>query len=230
MLFRHFLLLLFLSSFTACQLRLDSGPGPWNFSSETDFRFFADSGSGFERTSGDTEAVLIRKRETFGKIPYVFGTVWGQSLLYPWNRFLDILDFVRLNVGIGPAIGGNIRITRWLSFGLEAGNSRHFGLPGSHRNGWFLQRKWFWKDRNPWRRTVGLKGFGTPIKPRRKEWEVGATLHGFIGTLDVAIDFLALGDFILGIFFLDPEFDDDQWELPQYKSESGAIPEEKEKN
>ena len=46
--------------------------------------------------------------------------------------------------------------------------------------------------------------------------DVGVTLHGFAGTIDIAIDFLALGDFILGIFFLDPEFDDDQWELPQF--------------
>ena len=153
--------------------------------------------------------------KTYGWFPYVAGTTTGQVILWPWNRVLDVLDIVRLNVGIGPCAGLNVRLTEYWSIGAETTNTVHFGLPGSNRDGMqiFLEKPWFWKEKMEYYWNISIYSEGFKPTYKRKAGEIGGTVRGFAGTIDAAIDFWALADFITGIVLVDLELDDDQWSL-----------------
>ncbi len=125
---------------------------------------------------------------------------WAHILLWVPNRVLDIVDIFRVDVGVGPAVGGVIRVTEYAQAGvrtmmpaslrigdfgrelpitLEASNE--FGISPAFRQS---------KDRNV---CPGEVGAGADLLI------VGA--YGGV-CLDEVVDFVA------GIFFLDPKDDD----------------------
>jgi len=179
--------------------------------------------------------------KTLGKTPYIYGTTMGQFLLWPSNRILDAFDIVRLNLGFGPCLGLNVRATEWISFGMETNQTHRVGFPGSHRNGYYLQRAWYWKENEPALVTFStlytnkksiavnpdptLAGSSTaPTSLSRKRGEVGATVSLLLISVDAAGDLSAAIDLVTGCFFYDFEEDDDQLIYP-----ANAQPQDKTK-
>ena len=60
-------------------------------------------------------------------------------LLFLPNRILDLLDVFRLNVGIGPGIGVNIRATRFAQVGIASYDCIKIGIIG--RQGWIYMEE-----------------------------------------------------------------------------------------
>jgi len=121
-------------------------------------------------------------------------------LLYIPNRVLDLVDIVRLDVGVGIGYGGVIRPTKYLQAGyreMEPGMLR-FGALG--RRSPFLIEE------------VNEEGFGRDFaraskrKVSKVEFGVGLDLGVIGGYGGVCID--SAGDFVLGIFGIDFEDDD----------------------
>lgn len=127
------------------------------------------------------------------------GSFAEAALLYLPNRVLDLLDIFRVDVGVGPAYGGVLRMTQHGELGAR------YLRPGSLRVGLFGRH-------SPVRWEEGEEyGFGPwYVKSREREvgdFEVGASVDLFAGAsvglrLDEAVDFL------LGIFGIDIEDDD----------------------
>ena len=48
------------------------------------------------------------------------GGSWGSDVLwYIPNRLLDLIDIFRVDVGVGPSVGGVVRITKYAQFGYR---------------------------------------------------------------------------------------------------------------
>jgi hypothetical protein len=125
---------------------------------------------------------------------------WCHVLLWVPNRVLDLIDVFRVDVGVGPAVGGVVRVTEYAQAGYRQ------MLPASLRIGDFGRQMPIVveatnemgisplfiesKERNP---CPGEVGFGADILL------VGA--YGGV-CVDEAVDFLA------GIFFIDLKDDD----------------------
>lgn len=45
--------------------------------------------------------------------------VWKKILLYIPNRLIDIWDIFKIDVGVGPSLGANIRVTKYAQAGLR---------------------------------------------------------------------------------------------------------------
>ena len=122
------------------------------------------------------------------------------ALLYIPNRILDIVDIFKVDVGVGPATGGVLRLTKYAQMGY-----RHF-YPGSFRFG-LNGRDYpvFIEDRDE-------RGFGPNFvaSPERNitPAEIGVGLDVLVvgGYFGVSLDQMV--DFIAGLVGLDPEGDD----------------------
>lgn len=126
--------------------------------------------------------------------------VWQKVLLWFPNRFLDLIDVFKVDVGVGPAYGGVVRVTKWGQVGhrtmapvsLRLGN---FGreLPGLVE-------------------TTNESGIGAGfVKSKDRKicsGELGIGLDALIAGAYVGLCADQLADFIGGIFFLDFKEDD----------------------
>jgi hypothetical protein len=123
-----------------------------------------------------------------------------KALLYLPNRLADLVDIVRLDVGVGFGYGAVARITKHLQMGY-----RHFD-PGSMRFGLRGRRAPVFLER------ADEKGFGGGFKtsPERKvtagEFGLGADL-AIIGAY-AGICFDELADFAAGLVTYDFKGDD----------------------
>jgi hypothetical protein len=124
---------------------------------------------------------------------------WQQVLLWPVNRFLDVIDVVHVDAGIGFGFGGVLRVTKYGHVGY-----RSFS-PGSIRLGFFG------RDFPGMVETSNEFGIG-PAYIHSKDREIckaefGAALDLLVG-LNVGICGDEVIDLIAGIFFLDTSDDD----------------------
>ena len=125
---------------------------------------------------------------------------WKTVLLYIPNRIVDFLDIFRVDIGVGPAVGGVMRLTKWGQAGY-----RDF-YPGSVRIGLNGRRSPVFVEH---RREAGL---GTDYRPSSDrdvtpgEFGVGVDLLVAGAYIGVSADELI--DFFGGIFCLDPSNDD----------------------
>ncbi len=124
---------------------------------------------------------------------------WAHVLLWIPNRFMDLIDVFRVDVGVGPAIGGVVRVTQ----SGQAGYRRM--LPFSLRIGDFGRTSPFLVE------TDDELGSGRQFK----ESDDRALCTGEIGLgLDLGLGAYAgvcseeLLDFFAGLFFIDLEADD----------------------
>jgi hypothetical protein len=130
-------------------------------------------------------------------------TILTQVLLWLPNRVADLIDIFRVDVGVGPAFGGVIRITEYAQAGYRDMSPMSFRLGD------------FGRDEYPWLletdSEMGVSPFFHESAQRKvcsSEIGVGADLlivgaYGGICLQEVA-------DFIAGVFFLD--LNDDDWE------------------
>ena len=122
-----------------------------------------------------------------------------EVLLWPVNRFLDLVDVVRVDAGVGTTYGGVLRITRSGSVGYRNVE------PGAVRIGSFGRKPpILFEQENEW--GAGKQyTFSADREVCNAEFGVGVDLlaGAYLGLcFDNAFDFLA------GIIFLDPDDDD----------------------
>ena len=127
-------------------------------------------------------------------------SIFTKILLWPVNRVLDIIDILRFDLGVGPAIGAVVRVTKYGQVGYRQ------TIPASLRIGTFGRRL---PVQLEYSEEIG-------VGPLFKESPIRKTCIGEVG---MGADVLVFGayagvcpeeifDFAAGIFFFDP-FDDD---------------------
>ena len=119
-------------------------------------------------------------------------------ITYPFNRVLDLMDCFRLNVGVGPGIGVNVRCTPALRLGAAIYDSLRFGI----------QKRNFPIYRESSLEAGICMAYIQLGDADRDRMEVGASLHLILIGADIAIDFEEVGDFFAGIFTIDHKNDD----------------------
>jgi hypothetical protein len=150
------------------------------------------------------EAVPTSPKEPWGEFTPVQeneGTPWwSHVLLWLPNRVLDLVDVFRVDVGVGPAVGGVVRVTEYAQVGYRQ------MLPASLRVGDFGRQLPVIVETS---NEIGISPLFIQSKDRKLcPGEVGLgvdiALVGAYGgvCLDEAVDFLA------GIFFIDLKDDD----------------------
>lgn len=125
-------------------------------------------------------------------------------LLYPVNRVLDLLDIFRVNVGVGPGFGLNLRATKFVQVGLENYFSVRAGL--GKRGGLLVPRYGLFYTETELL-TMGVGPLYTGGWQRGMT-EVGGTAHLGIVGVDAAIDLSEILDFLGGFVFIDFKGDD----------------------
>lgn len=121
-----------------------------------------------------------------------------KTITYPFNRVLDLMDCFRLNVGVGPGIGVNVRCTPALRLGVAIYDSLRFGI---HKRNFPVYRESSLE--------AGIcMAYIQLGDADRDRMEVGASLHLILIGADIAIDFEEVGDFFAGIFTIDHKNDD----------------------
>ena len=125
---------------------------------------------------------------------------WQHALLWIPNRVLDLIDVFRVDVGVGPAVGGVVRVTKYGQAGYRN------MAPGSLRVGDF--------GRNSPIIIESSNEFGIgPAFVASKDREI------CVGELGAGVDLFLIGgyagfcpeelvDFVAGVFFLDVMDDD----------------------
>jgi len=125
---------------------------------------------------------------------------WAAVLLWIPNRFLDLVDVFRLDVGVGPSFGGVIRITDQAELGYRK------MLPTSIRIGDMGRRIPVLVE------TSNEKGVSPNYQDSKDrevcKGEVGLGADALIVGAYGGICFDELADFITGIFFIDIKDDD----------------------
>lgn len=125
-------------------------------------------------------------------------------LLWLPNRIFDVLDIVRARVKVGPGIGFTVRATELADVKLGAWTAAWIGLRGPRM-----------EPRIPW--PVGVEtyaGAGVSVVEAESDeqlyghGEFGVGLHAALVGVDVGVDLLELGDFVLGLVTIDIGDDD----------------------
>ncbi|MEW6077869.1 MAG: hypothetical protein AB1724_08660 [Thermodesulfobacteriota bacterium] len=123
-------------------------------------------------------------------------------LLYIPNRILDVFDFVRLRVRVGPGIAVGVRATKPLTLAVGGYTSIYAGLPGPRREPTINL-------------PIGIENYvGAELSvldgsnegrfsPNYSSTEIGVSVHPLIVGLDLAVDPLEVLDLALGFLFID---------------------------
>ena len=125
-------------------------------------------------------------------------------ILFLPNRILDLLDVFRLNVGIGPGIGINIRATRFAQAGIASYDCIKVGIIG--RQGWIYMEEskefgvsvMYIEDSKAVAPLISFKD-----KTDRQLLEVGGFVYAFFVGAEAAIRLKELADFFLGWGLID---------------------------
>lgn len=133
---------------------------------------------------------------------------FGHKLLfYIPNRFLDVFDFVRLRVRVGPGIALGARVTKVASFFFGGYGSVYVGLPGP-------------RLKPTIKLPVGIENYGGlslslldttnegTFAPNYSPTEIGISWQFLIVGSDVDVDPVEVIDLALGFLFIDIRGDD----------------------
>ncbi len=121
-------------------------------------------------------------------------------LLYLPNRFLDLWDIFRADLGVGPATGAVLRITKYGQVGYRTFSPASIRVGLNGRNS-----PVFMETENEF--GIG-PAFVQSSKRKISESEVGAGVDLLIVGAYLGIDFLEIADFFTGIFTIDLKHDD----------------------
>lgn len=141
------------------------------------------------------------KKTTRGRsAPEEDGVSVADVLLYLPNRFLDLIDIIKVDVGAGPAFGGVVRVTKWGQVGMRSVSpfSLRVGAQG-RRSPVFLEHS-------------SEFGIGPAFVQSHDRvvgsGEVGAGIDFIVLGAYIGIDFSEIPDFLGGFFTFDPSGDD----------------------
>lgn len=123
-----------------------------------------------------------------------------QVLLYLPNRILDFWDMFRIDVGVGPAAGAVVRLTKYVQFGYRE------PLPWSFRVGDFGRRAPFLLEESA---EGGVSPYYEPSPQRTAcKLELGTGVDLLIVSGYIGICTEEVPDFMAGILMYDPALDD----------------------
>ena len=146
--------------------------------------------------------VMVSPNAGWLEVPESEDPSLGNRVLY-WipNRLLDFWDIVRIDGGIGPSLGGAVRLTRYVQIA-----SRKFA-PASLRIGAMGRRLPIMLESSD---EQGIEPFAYSPSTQRDicTYEVGLGLEFIIAGAYLGICPEEFFDFIGGIFLLDFEHDD----------------------
>ncbi|MEE4261601.1 MAG: hypothetical protein V2I56_02855 [Desulfobacteraceae bacterium] len=154
-----------------------------------------------EMTSEPAPEAMVAKKEVSD---HGFG---HKLLLYIPNRILDIFDFVRLRVRVGPGVAVGVRATRPLTLAVGGYTSLYAGLPGP-------------RLKPTVKFPVGIENYagmeasvlygssGGRFAPNYSSTEIGVSVHPLLVGLDICVDPLEVLDLALGFVFIDIRGDD----------------------
>ncbi len=128
------------------------------------------------------------------------GITFRSTLLYLPNRIVDLFDIFRFDVGVGPSLGGVVRISKYAQVGLRTVNpgSLRVGVQGRHSPVFIESSNEF-----------GISPFFVASKERHiATGEVGFGIDLFLFGVYAGIDVGSVGDFFGGIFGFDWAEDD----------------------
>ena len=155
---------------------------------------------------------------------------WGEKIaFYLPNRILDALDFVSVNLGVGPTVEARLMFTRYCDVGAgwSAGNAKAF-KDYNRQYGGGIEEGWYWSlicaGEEEYRMTEAtplvdkyveyfagvpspLTRTYNPIDGSRDFWAIGGSL-GLLLDGNLYIHPIELADFVLGFFFIDIKGDD----------------------
>lgn len=133
---------------------------------------------------------------------------FGHKLLwYIPNRILDVFDFARVRVRVGPGIALGARVTKPISFFFGGYGTVFVGLPGPRLEPTV-------------KLPIGLENYGGlsvslldstndgRFAPNYSPTEIGVSLHFLIPGFDVGVDPVEVIDLALGFIFIDIRGDD----------------------
>lgn len=127
-------------------------------------------------------------------------STWERVLLWFPNRIVDLLDVFRVDVGVGPAAGGVVRVSRYGQAGYRTMS------PGSLRVGLFGRRAPVLVESS---NEFGIGPAYVESKDRKVcAGEIGLGLDALIVGGYAGICLEELADFALGIFTIDLMDDD----------------------
>ncbi len=149
--------------------------------------------------------------------------------LYVPNRILDILDAFTLNIGVGPTLRAELRLTHAVQIGAGFGITAKAIKDVNRQYGGALQDGWSWYftcigganiERRNHTRWVSpflleVEGFTNPgqqpfdyHKGAIDYWEIGGTLGAGLVEVDLSIHPIDWVDALLGFIFIDIKGDD----------------------
>jgi putative exosortase-associated protein (TIGR04073 family) len=125
-------------------------------------------------------------------------------LMYIPERVADLFDIFNVGIAFGPAIGAEVAITKYAQFGAYSADEVGFawtgrGNPKLHKG--LYQTTVFGADRTE-------PDVENTHYFHRGDYQVRAQVAPFLAHVYVGIDLKEIGDFIAGIFTLDPSNDD----------------------
>lgn len=136
------------------------------------------------------------------------GHGFGHKILfYIPNRLLDVFDFMRLRVRVGPGVAVGVRATKLLSAFIGGYSSIYAGLPGPRLA---PVVKW----------PIGLENYagvgvsladataGGNFGPNYSNTEFEVSVHPLIIGFDIGVDPVEVLDLALGFLFIDIRGDD----------------------
>ncbi|MBX7143067.1 MAG: hypothetical protein K1X79_01315 [Oligoflexia bacterium] len=125
---------------------------------------------------------------------------WAQVLLWIPNRVMDFVDIFRADVGVGPAMGGVVRVTRYGQVGYRQ------MTPLSVRVGLFGRKAPVMLEHSS---EFGLgPGFISSKDRSVCKGEIGVGADAFVAGAYAGVCVDEIIDFLAGIFFLDVSGDD----------------------
>lgn len=140
--------------------------------------------------------------------------------VYVWDRFLDLTDIIRLNLGFGDGFLLNAHATKWLQLGGGYRDGMCFGIMPRSFGMWHedrseggivlapilnyyfknYTREALWGTTTLFDHDVSYKGMDYMNNKTRHWSDIGLDLHFFLFGIDASISPYEIFDFVFGIF------------------------------
>lgn len=171
-------------------------------------------GDGAEGIGADAETVSATASTTSDEPETASSEVetpehgFGHKLLfYIPNRFIDVFDFIRLRVRVGPGFAAGVRATRLLTLSAGGYSSVYAGLPGPRLKP-IIKLPFGIENYTGLEASVLDASNKGRFAPGYSITEIGASVHLILVGIDVTVDPVEVLDLVLGFLFIDIRGDD----------------------
>jgi len=162
-----------------------------------------------QKDSGSTVASPEEpSSESAVETPEDTGHSFGHMLLlYIPNRVLDVFDFIRLRVRVGPGLAVGVRATKPLTLSIGGYTSIFAGLPGPRLKP-TVSLPFGIENYAGVEVSVADATAQGKFGPNYSNTEIGVSVHPVIFGFDICVDPLEVVDLALGFLFIDIRGDD----------------------